>query len=349
MLMSSFSLRSFCAATSLALAAPWLTAATTTAAGSPVGVVVASFATGTHPLAFPLLGQELFVGIVTGNSGVTVSFASGLAPAAKLLAGGKYYLEVATGSYEGERLDLDVGATLAAAGSAVKVDLSTSSFSTTPGLASDALIGARVVIRPHVTLATLQAMFSPALVGNNSSAAADSVLIYSGGNLYTYYLRADGVTWRQAGKAVDERSKVIPPDSSLAVQLRSGTKRWTHTGDVRTNVFRVWLTAGSRAFATGFPLDLTPIDIGAFVDPEAASVLRWTGNDTPTLAATLKIYNPATAAFQTYYLRGAGAGWSLVGATENLATTPLLGATDMVVLTRIKADPEYLIIRPFDL
>lgn len=346
--MSPALLRSLCAAAGLALAVPFAAAEQTTVAGSPLGVMADSLTPGNHALAFPLLSQELFVGLIAGNADNTVTFASGTA-AAHLVADGQYYLEIATGPFEGERLDLDTAGTLAAGGATVKVNLSATSSSTTPSLDANVLASARAVVRQHVTLQSLQAMFSPAFVGNNNSALADGVEIYRAGILYSFYLRSDGATWREAGKTTDVRSMVIPPDSALIVQLRSGTKRWTHAGDVRTNVFRVNLPVGARIFATGFPLDLTPAGIGAFTDTGAPAAVRWVGNDNPALADNLRIYNPATNTFLTYYLAGDGVSWYLSGGGTNLANTPLLGATGMAVLTRTNAEPDYLIFRPFSL
>ena len=345
--MSISVLRSICLTAGLGLAS--LTCgAETTVHGLPSGVISAPLGVGLHPLAFPLVQGECFSGIIASNSGASVHFAAGDVAAA-LENGAAYYLEVVAGPLEGERLDVNTSATLAAGGSEVILTLGPGSLSTADTLNADVLASARAVIRRHVTLGSLPALFSPALEGNNSAAKADSVQLLVNGLLTTFYLRGDGVTWREVGKTVDESARVVAPDTALLVQLRSGAKRWLLTGGVRSNVFLVPLTPGARAFATGFPLDLSPRAIGAAVDPAAPAEVRWTGSDTVAAADTLKVFDESTGAFVTYYLRADGVSWYASTGGPDVSGQNLINATGMTVLTRIKPDRDYLIIPPFNL
>ena len=346
--MSSRILRSSSLVAGICLAASTLAhAELQVAAGTPQGVMAAQLPVGKHAIAVPLLGQELWLGNVTGNfdNAITVS---GAPVTAALQSGGQYYIEILSGPLEGERFDLNAPATLAGNGGTVRISLAATSFSTRLALPTDALASARAAIRSHVTLATLQSMFSPALVGNNSAALADSVMILRDGILYTYYLRADGISWRESGKGAEERTKVIPPDSSLLVQLRSGAKRWVQLGDVRTNAFRLRLAAGTRAVASGYPVSLSPVEFGAFVDPALPAGQRWVGNDAGS-ADTIQVFDAATGAFKTYYLRADGSSWYPAGGSGDQSVSPLFAPTGMVVIKRTNPDADYVVVPPFAL
>jgi hypothetical protein len=323
-------------------------AAQTTASTAPRGIIAASFPVGNNALALPLIAADRFIGTVSASTATTATFAAGNAAAA-LTAGKKYYAEVETGPFEGERFDLDTAASLGAGGATIVLDLAATSASTSNTLGAGALAGARLVIRAHNTLGTLTTLFTPALTGNNSAALADSVQLYEGGALRIYYLRSDGVTWRESGKAVDETGRVIPPDTSLLLVLRSGARTWDHAGLVRRNVFRVKLAAGTRALATGFPLDLSPLQIGGFIDSGLPANRRWVGSDSAALADTLQVFDPATGMFILYYLRANGTAWRRAGQAPEVQNNALLAATGMAVLTRANPDADYLILRPFSL
>ncbi len=322
--------------------------AATTASTTPVGVMSASLPVGNNPIALPLIAADLFTGTVSGNTTSALSFATG-SPAATLTAGKKYYVEIETGALEGERLDVDTAATLSAGGTTVVLDLGANSASTSTSLTADTLAGALGVVRAHATLGSVKGLFSPALTGNNSAALADSVQLHVGGALRLYYLRGDGVTWRESGKAVDESGRVIPPDTSFILVLRSGARTWDHTGVVRRNVFRVRLAAGPRSLATGFPIDLSPVQFGGFVDTGIAADRRWVGNDSAALADTLQIFDRAAGMFILSYLRGNGIAWRHPGNLTEVQNDALIGATGMAVLTRANADADYLILCPYTL
>jgi len=318
----------------------------TTVTSAPYGAMTSSLSTSTAGLAFPLISQDVFAARIASNTSSTITFeASGVAAA--LTAGNRYYVEIVTGPLEGERFDLNTATTISS-GTAT-LDLSAASNSTTNTLAADVLAQARAVVRPHVTLAKLGAMFSPALVGNTSNALADGVRIYGGPmGQTTYYLRTDG-TWRTTPAAADQSALVIPPDSSVIMVLRSGAKQWTHLGAVRTNAFRKKLKTGLQSFATGFPLDLSAVQVGAFVDPLEAAAVRWTGSDALGQADTFRVHDSATDTYKVHYLRGDGSSWYVAGGSTDLSATPFLTAQGALVVGRQKSDPGYLIIRPFSL
>ena len=319
----------------------------TTVTSAPYGAMTANLTDDSAGLAFPLIAKDVFTSLVASNEGSHLEFkTAGLASA--LVSGEQYYVEIVTGPLEGERFDLKTTPSISS-GKAM-LDLSNNSNSTSNKLQKNALAGARAVVRPHVTLGKLGAMFSPALVGHVNNLQADGIAVF--GDSITevfYFLRPDG-KWSTWPWGPDERNHVIPPDVSVVLMVRSGAKQWTHLGGVRTNVFRKKLRAGLQGFATGFPLDLSPAQVAAFTDPQEPASIRWTGSDIPLLADSFSVYDSANASFKVHYLRGNGTSWYLVGGgNTNLAFTPFLPAQGATVLNRRKADPGYLIIRPFDL
>lgn len=318
-------------------------------ASAPVGVLSTQIDREESGLAFPLIAREVIIATATGNGGNSLSFPASQGNIGALLtATGRYYIEVLTGPFEGERLDVDTAATQTAGSAVVKLSFGSGTHSTLPTLASDALAGARCALRPHVTLAALKSMFSPALRGDNTASKADGVQIYGPGGFEFYYLRGDGLTWRKAGSTADMRHLVIPPDVGVLLELKSGAKRWTQAGRVRTNVFRKILQPGLQSFATGFPLDMSPLEAGAFVDTSVPAAERWTGNESVGMADQFQVFfDTYSTPHAVYYLRGDGTSWRSTTSTTNVASTPILGATAMQLLRRMNSDPGYVIIPPF--
>ncbi len=318
----------------------------TTVTSAPYGAMTSTISTSTAGLSFPL-SSDVFSSRIASNDGATLTLeTAGLS--AVLDASGKYYVEIVSGPLEGERFDINTTPTINSG--KVVLSLAATSNSTSNALSENVLAGARAVVRPHLTLGKLGAMFSPALVGNANNTLADGVRIYGGVlGQSSYFLRTDG-TWRSTATASDQTQLVIPPDSSIVMIVRSGAKNWTHLGVVRTNVFRKKLKVGVQSFATGFPIDLSPVQIGAFVDPQESAAIRWTGSDTVAKADTLGVHDRTTDTYKTHYLRADGTSWYLNGgAAADLSATPFIPGQGAVLLGRQKADPGYLIIRPFSL
>lgn len=314
-------------------------------AAPPVGTMSATLAAGTNGLAFPLIAADVFTGLVASNSGNTLTFTTG-GVASALTAGTAYYLEVVSGPLEGERLDLLTADTLAAGGTVAKINLSASAFSTVSSLTANALVGARCVIRPHLTLGRLQSQFSPGLTGNNNAGLADGVQLHGVSTGWvSYTLRADGATWRAVGKTVDERNRIIPPDTSITVMLRSGARQWLHTGLVRTTAFRKNLVAGTQAFASGFPVAVSPVQLAAFTDLADPAGIRWVGSASGT-ADRLHLVGPG-GAITVHYLDADGITWRTAASAGDTSTQAIVPAAGATLVTRTNPDAAYLVIRPF--
>ena len=271
----------------------------------------------------------------------SLSVGSLLAPA------GKYYVEIVTGLLAGERFDVDTAATMASNDATVTVALGPGSLSTLPVLPADALAGARIVLRTHLTLSRLQQMLTPGLVGRDHPLLADGVDVLEHGRIERYFLRADGVTWSKAGSTDDFRDKVLPPDNSFMLESKYAAQAWRHAGSVRTNAFRKNLVRGLQSFASGFPQDLSPVQIGAVVNPGAPAATRWTGNNLFAVADQIHVLLGDPKPWELFYLRGNGSTWRPLLGTTNVANSPILGATSLILIRRVNADGAFRIPLPF--
>jgi hypothetical protein len=168
------------------------------------------------------------------------------------------------------------------------------------------------------------------------------------GQVVRYRLDADGASWRTAGSDEDFRDKVLPPDASFAVHARRATQLWRHPGAVRTNTFRKNLVRGLQSFATGFPQDLSPVEIGAFVDPAAPAGSGWTGRNAFLFADQIQLVFGEPRPWELFYLRADGSTWRSLADPTDVADSPILGATGLILVRRVNADAAYRVEVPFE-
>ena len=343
---------------------------------SPVGVLSETYHCGRSGLAFPLIDEDLFIGVVSSNDFASLVFPVESGNLGNLLAPGRrYFVEVLTGAFEGERFDIDTDVTTAEGNSSLLLDFGADTFSTLSALLPDELAGARCVIRPHVTLGDVSSMYTPGLNGNRHRERADSLLILDSRELDEYYLGEDGESWYSKSdhgpgdwglkqcrwsqrhghglvrEPVDYRNMVIPPDVSVVVELNSGPRFWVHSGIVRTNAFRKNLECGMQAFASGFPVDFSPAGIGALVDPLTPKANRWFGSNIWTFADQIEVLYSGRKSLSLYYLKGDGHTWQTPTqrSHQDFSTEPILGDTDMIIIRRKNSDSGFVIPRPFGL
>lgn len=315
----------------------------------PVGRLAFEVPAGLSGMSFPLQAPDIAAGVVSSNTIDTITFdaaAGGIGPL--LQSDHAYYVEILSGAHTGERFDVDTAATIATASATVSLTLNANSHSTLPAI-EFSLAGERAVVRPHVTLTALAAMFSPALVGSDDPAQADGVRIYGAGQFVHYHVRADGVTWSREDSLNDERDFVIPPDVSIILDVKSGSKRLIQMGAVRTTSFRKNLRTESQAYSTGFPIDLTLAEGRGAVDDEESTQNRWRGENDAAQADEIEVFDPVVNSFIRYYLRGDGTSWRRLGHTENDANTALLKVNTMIMVRRANSDQSYRIAPPFSL
>lgn len=325
-----------------------------TAVSPAVGVLSTDVPAGLSGAQFPIIPADALASTVAGHVDAAVPgkrihelvLMSTVAPAASLTAGVSYYLEVTSGVLEGERLEVDEVRTAAATPGVLVVDLD-DAHSTMPGMTAGALVGMKVSIRPHMTLARLQARITPPLVGNNVASQADGVLIFTSTSSVTYFLRSDGVTWRKAGSTTDFSGMIIPPDQSIMLQMRSGAKELRQEGLIRNNSFRMNMRAGVQAAATGFPDSISPIEFGATTNLIAPQLTTWVGNNQQSLADGILVFDPSRGSFVTYYLRADGVTWRASGSTVDLSASKFLKPDSIIMLKRRNADNQGIVPRPY--
>ncbi len=318
-----------------------------TATTDPVGFVRKDAAPGYLGLGVPLIISEPFVGAVSSNTGSVVTFSgTGLNVGSTLDAAKPYFLEVLSGPLEGERIDVSVSATVSAANATVSLNLA-SANNTVTTVAANALATARCAIREHLTIQRLQGLFSPVLTGNNNPDLADKVYLYEGGWV-RYNLRGDNVTWRKQLDTVNNyATKVIPPGAGFMVQFVGSTKTMVNVGKVRTNAFRYNLATGLQAFALPFPVNMSPVEVGGFVDANDPAGIRWVGNNNAAAADQLLPYD---GGFVRYNLRSDGVTWrKQLDTTNDYANNRFLAPDNVTMIKRTNADSGYLVIRPFSL
>lgn len=319
-----------------------------------VGVLSTDVPAGLSGAQFPIIPADALVSLVAGHVDAGVSgrrvhevvMMSTATPASVLNNGTSYYLEVTTGALEGERLEVDEARTAAATPGVLVIDLDDLN-STRPGLTVGSLVGMKVAIRPHMTLAGLQSRITPPLVGNNVASMADGVLIFNSTSAVTYYLRSDGVTWRKAGSTVDFSAMIIPPDQSVMLQMRSGAKELRQQGIIRGNAFRLNMKSGIQSAATGFPDGLSPVEFGATTNLQAPQLTTWVGNNQQSLADGIMVFDPAKGSFVSYYLRADGVTWRASGSTVDLSASKFLKPDSIIMIKRRHADDQGLVPRPY--
>ena len=336
----------------LLLSVSWVEAANS-ATSKPVGIINADVPAGLSGFSFPLIEKDHLSSTIAMNDAANVPgrnlqylvFISSAVPAEGLATGGKYYLEITSGPREGDRFEIDQALTAAAPPGVLVVDLAATN-TTFSALTKDMLVGAKASIRPHMTLAKIQAMFDPPLVGNNNLSLADSLLVFNATSAITYYLRGDGATWRKAGTTTDFSSMVIPPDQGVMLQLRSGAKALTHQGVVRGNAFRINFKPGLQPSATGFPATLGPVEFGAISNPVIPQA-GWIGNNVQSQADGLMVFDQTKGSFTSYYLRSDGITWRTSGSISDQSGAKILRHDGFFMVKRQNADDQMLIPKPY--
>ena len=325
-----------------------------TATSRAVGVLSTDVPAGLSGAQFPIIPTDSLISLVAGHVDAGVAgkrvhnlvLMSSATPASALATGVSYYLEVTSGALEGERFEVDETLTAAATPGVLVIDLDNAN-STMPNMAVGALVGMKVALRPHMTLARLQSRITPALMGNNVASQADSVLVFTSTSSVTYYLRADGVTWRKAGSTTDYAGMVIPPDQSVMLQMRSGAKELRQEGMIRDNAFRMNIKAGVQSAATGFPDSLSPVEFGATTNLIAPQLTTWVGNNQQSQADGIMVFDPSKGSFVTYYLRADGITWRASGSTVDLSASKFLKPDSIILIKRRNADDKGLVPRPY--
>jgi hypothetical protein len=322
------------AAAAVLAALPLANAQNVTATTDPVGFQSSNITVGINPIGLPLLNSDLVKASATSLTGSTLTL-SGVSNVGSLLTSGEpYYIEVYSGSLKGDRFEVSVNATISAANSTLILD-STSPYNTTSVDSIGAsLANATIALRKHITLDQVQAMFSPALSGSNTSSNADQISVFDAAeqNYKTYFLRADNVTWRVVGTTTSSNKVPIPPGMGIFLNKKSSPTTITQAGCVRTNDFALPYTAGLQLLAPGYPVGYSPSLLGG------TTANNWTGSNTSSSADQIAVFNPSEQNFTSYFLRADGVTWRILSTTTNVTSTEIVGSTGAYFVIRKSAD-----------
>lgn len=289
-----------------------------TAASAPQGWQRFNLGVGTQSVGVSLLNAPLFAGIVTARTAADqVQMAS--VEALSIDPAASYFLEVRDGAQAGHRYEIS-----SINGSVATLNL-TSANSTQAALPED-IIGARIFVRPHMTLG--QIFPKSIMTGGTRSSGADQVLFHNGTGWETFWLNqtATRQQWVLTGDATQASrdNQIIPPGTGVMAKILSLPKSMTLTGYARLNPFRRLLKAGHNFLALPRPADATPLQLDLTTEvgfipstrlTSADQLQLWTG-DSQAGATT----------YTTYWLRGsaASANWVLQTDANNTSVSETL-------------------------
>lgn len=311
-----------------------------------VGFQTISIVPGLNAIAPSLLNSDILKSSVSSTSSSNIIAISGESNiGAKLTSGEPYYIEVYSGSEKGARFDVDVTATISSANATISLQTTSPRNSRPLTLAN--LASATIALRKHFTIEQLQNSLvsgSGSWVGNNTFTSADQILLLDPNTqgFSTYFLRLDGVTWRNTSTGTTVQNKApIPPGTGVFVQKRNAGLSLQVAGAVRQNDFDQPYKAGLQLLAPAAPLDLSPAQLGA------SAANGWTGNNTFTSADQIQVFNSGSQSFSTYFLRLDGATWRGTATGTTAQTSNNIIPSDRAYLVkRNTADSTTVLVNP---
>lgn len=304
--------------------------------------MTADIAVGLNAVGISLINQSLLTTSVTGVVGNTLDFAPSVNVSDFLDSGLPYYIEVISGPSNGERFDVDVSASLLGSSNSVVVDTSSSNNTADFSEISSDLQDATISVMQHITIAQLQSFVNGELTGNNNPALADQISFFDNAiNGYvSVFLRGDGVTWRRVGTTIVANNDSVVPGRGFFFIKRNNPVSLISTGSVRMNSFALNLDSGLQLVSTPFPIPLSPAQIGA------TSANGWVGNNNPSLADNIAVFDPTTNGYVSFFLRGDGVTWRRAGTTTNVTEDAFMLPNQSFFIIRNNPD-DYLFVNPF--
>jgi uncharacterized protein (TIGR02597 family) len=274
---------------------------------------------GTQTLGIAALRAPVFAGIIEQVTGNALFLRDNASLAQAINTDARYYVEIRDGSYAGHRIDVQSVAN----GS---VTLDTAAEHNTLFTLPVGLVGARLVVRPHVTLGSA---FNPdQWAGAVSASAAEQVLSFRNGVYTSYWLMNGGPdpmrrSWLKVGSAslVSMNDTIILPGAGLMVKVPTGARSFAITGQVRTNAFVQPLIAGLNFITSPWPVDASPASLGMNLPGAFTASNRLTGAD------QIQIWkgelSGGTQGYQTYWLLDNQAGIRRWITTSDATLAPL--------------------------
>jgi YVTN family beta-propeller protein len=269
---------------------------------------------GTHAVGFAHLNAPLFAGPVLALASDTQLTIDPATPI-DLPATTPCYLEIVDGEFAGHRIDLTTAQTGTLTANLTSPISTLTTFPPT-------LLGARITVRPHLTLG--QAFATAKLTGGTSAATSDQVLLHTPTGWQTHWLlQTPNITrWVLTGDTTlqDKAATVIPPGSGLMIKINTTPVAFTLTGHVRTHPYRRLLLPGSNFLASPWPLDGTPA--GWLLT--AANGL--TASTSPATSDQIQLWNGTGYTGYWHFGLGTTTRWTTIGdntLTDLAPTLPL--------------------------
>ena len=316
--------------------------AQTTSYSDIVGYQTVSVPAGLSTAGFPLLNPDLAKTSATSLTGAALALSGQSNVGSLLSANEPYYVEVYSGALKGDRFDVDTAATIAAGNGTVVLNTGSANNTYPAASIANQLDNATVAVRKHITLEQVQQMSSAPLVGSNTAAAADQVQFYDNATqgYASFFLRADGITWRRVGTTTVANKIPIPPGTGVFISKQGSSVTLTASGNVRANDFAAPLLSGLQLQAAPYPLDVSPAALGGTV------ANGWTGNNTAASADQIQVYNPTTSGYDAYFLRSDGTTWRKVGTTTVVTSNNVATSAQAFFVSRQTADNSNVLVNP---
>lgn len=280
---------------------------------NPVGLMRYHFDASSYgTMGVPLVRDSVASGSVSGGATSTITLNGSQNLATSLSGNMSYYVEVTghsdgvTSAYVGDRLDLNVAATISTANNVISIN--TSSPNNTAVGDFSGLTGYIVAIRPHWTLASLfgTGLSAISLQSSTTFGGADQVHFWSGSGMSTYWFRKNSAgtikEWRNTVTGTtNQDSAIIPPGTGVFFK-RAGLSGLDFTvfGYVRDHKFIQPVAQGTHLLAPGFPTWSSPSDASLM---PAAGLMSAT-----TFGAADQIWVWTGSGISTYWLRQNSAG-----------------------------------------
>jgi hypothetical protein len=335
---------------SLAFALVAAPAFAVTASTDPEGFVRHSVQPGRQTIGLTLNNPVLVAGAVLAAESrfalldpATASALVGLDPSAA------HYAEIVgrSGSpLSGDRLEIDVAATVESAQDGLVVFKDSIHNTLTLPLASEALAGYRLIVRRHLTIASVFGSGDTASLGSGFRFEdADALLFYdrlSGGYGTQYLCRTEhgSSEWRKLGSVGRADDMIIAPGTGLFLERRSAEPLVvTVHGVVRTNDFAMPLAAGFNFIASPFPLPANPTTLQMDVENGFVAGARADEADQVFFFATSDIGS-------AYFHRDATnhtAEWLDIEEASTAAASVGAATMDCVFVKKIASDPHFLV------
>lgn len=228
----------------------------------PVGFVSSDLSAGYTAVGLNMVKPAVFAGNVSAGAATTVTVEADV-DFGTLLGTGSYYIEVTSGALEGDRIDV-------ASGANSTLTLHAAAPHNTLANGSGISAGTSIVVREHFTFADLTNRLG---ADNIRSATADAdfadgdevITMGPQGFVFNVFWEGD---WYDANFELANDNVIAPASGFLYHRNATGlaeapsTLSMSVVGAVRTNNIVIPLRPGFQMISTGFPMDLSPADLG---------------------------------------------------------------------------------------